>query len=160
MEGRKNISNIIMKNKEELKSLIDTLTSSEDYEGNYGYRITDTRAMLCNVDESHRQQAPADYLEFLTEFGFGELDAAFHLDDGPEKYSTICGREIEGRECIYVFGGNSSDVLYAFDAKNNWQVVEVSSELDGVYVLASSFSDFILEQLKHINSLVEQRAAG
>lgn len=151
---------MIMKNKEELKSLIDAVTSSDDYEGNYGYHITGTSATLSNVDESHRQQAPDDYLEFLTEFGFGELDAAFHLDDGPEKYSTICGRDIEGYDGIYVFGGNSSDVLYAFDAKNNWQVVEISSELDGVDVLASSFSDFILEQLKYIKSLVERRAGG
>lgn len=151
---------MIMINKEKLKSLIDALTSSEDYEGNYGYRITDRNAMSSNVDESHRQQVPDDYLEFLTEFGFGELDAAFHLDDGPEKYSTICGREIEGYEGIYVFGGNSSDVLYAFDAINNWQIVEISSELDGVDVLASSFSDFIFEQLKYIKSLVERREAG
>jgi hypothetical protein len=143
-----------MKNKEELKSLVEALTSSEDYEGNYGYRVTDTSATLSNVDELDRQQAPADYLEFLTEFGFGELDAAFHLDDGPEKYSTICGREIEGYEGVYVFGGNSSDVLYAFDAKNNWQVVEISSELDGVDVLASNFSDFIFERLKYVKSLV------
>ncbi|QKS83060.1 SMI1/KNR4 family protein [Pseudomonas bijieensis] len=149
-----------MENKEELKSLVEALTSSEDYEGNYGYRVTDTSATLSNVDELDRQQAPADYLEFLTEFGFGELDAAFHLDDGPEKYSTICGREIEGYEGVYVFGGNSSDVLYAFDAKNNWQVVEISSELDGVDVLASNFSDFIFERLKYVKSLVERRAAG
>lgn len=151
---------MIMKNKEELKSLVEVLTSSEDYEGNYGCRVTDKNAMLSNVDELDRQQAPADYLEFLTEFGFGELDAAFHLDDGPEKYSTICGREIEGYEGVYVFGGNSSDVLYAFDAKHNWQVVEISSELDGVDVLASNFSDFILERLRYIKSLVERRAAG
>lgn len=150
---------MMMKNKEELKLLIEAVTSSDGYEGNYGYRVTDTRATLSNVDESDRQQAPVDYLEFLVEFGFGELDAAFYLDDGPEKYSTICNREIEGYEGIYVFGGNSSDVLYAFDAKNNWQVVEVSSELDGVEVLASNFSDFILEQLKCIKSMIERRAA-
>lgn len=149
-----------MKNKEDLRLLVDAVTSSDGYEGNYGYRATDTGATLSNVDELHRQQVPGDYLEFIAEFGFGELDAAFYLDDGPEKYSNICGREVEGCEGVYVFGGNSSDVLYAFDAKNNWQVVEVSSELDGIDVLASSFSDFILEQLKYIKSLVERRAAG
>ncbi|WP_329891272.1 SMI1/KNR4 family protein [Stenotrophomonas sp. SMYL11] len=149
-----------MKNKEQLRLLVDAVTSSEDYEGNYGCRATGTDATLSSVDESHRQQVPGDYLEFIAEFGFGELDAAFHLDDGPERYSTICGREVEGYEGIYVFGGNSGDVLYAFDAENNWQVVEVSSESDGVDVLASSFSDFILEQLKYIKSLVERRAAG
>ncbi|WP_439448575.1 hypothetical protein [Stenotrophomonas sp. ATs4] len=150
---------MIIKNKEELKSLIDNVTSSEGYEGNYGHHTADTSATLCNVDDSHRHQVPADYLEFLTEFGFGELDAAFYIDDGPEKYSTICGREIEGYDVIYVFGGNSSDVLYAFDAKNNWQVVEINSELGGFDVLAPNFSDFILEQLKYIKSLVERRAA-
>lgn len=102
---------------------------------------------------------PTDYLEFLENFGFGELDAAFYVDDGPEKYSTICGREVEGYEGVYVIGGSSSDVLYAFDAKNNWQVVEVSSELDGFEVLASNFSDFVLEKLKCITSMVERRAA-
>ncbi|MGY2074204.1 SMI1/KNR4 family protein, partial [Pseudomonas reactans] len=74
----------------------------DDYEGNYGYRVTDVSAALCNVDESDRQNAPNDYMEFLTEFGFGELDAAFHLDDGLEKYSTLCGREIAGFEDMYV----------------------------------------------------------
>lgn len=140
--------------------MIEIVTSSEDYEGNYGYHITGANAALSNVDESDRQQAPNDYLEFLTEFGFGELDAAFHLDDGPEKYSNICGREIAGYEGMYVFGGNSSDVLYAFDATNNWRVVEISSELDGVDVLASSFSDFILERLKYIKALIDRRAAS
>ncbi|OPA94841.1 SMI1/KNR4 family protein [Pseudomonas fluorescens] len=148
-----------MKNKKVLELLIDSIMSSDDYEGNYGYRVTDVNAALCNVDESDRQNAPNDYLEFLTEFGFGELDAAFHLDDGPEKYSTLCGREIEGSEGMYVFGGNSSDVLYAFDAKKDWQIVEISSELDEVDILASNFSDFILERLHYIVSLIERRAA-
>ncbi|MGY1919821.1 SMI1/KNR4 family protein [Pseudomonas tolaasii] len=149
-----------MKNKKALKSLIDAITSSDDYEGNYGYRVTDVSAALCNVDESDRQNAPNDYMEFLTEFGFGELDAAFHLDDGLEKYSTLCGREIAGFEDMYVFGGNSSDVLYAFDAKKDWQIVEISSELDEVDVLASNFSDFILERLHYMISLIERRAAN
>lgn len=65
-------------------------------------------------------------MEFIANFGFGELDADFCVDDGPEKYSAIGGREIEAYEEIYIIGGNSSDVLYAFDAKNDWRVVEVS----------------------------------
>lgn len=147
-----------MRNKEEIKLLVESLKSSKDYEGNYGYRITDSQAVLSSVDEADRQQAPSDYLEFLKEFGFGELDAAFHLDDGPEKYSAICGQEIERYEGMYVFGGNSSDVLYAFDTKHNWRVVEISSELEDVDVLASNFSDFILERLKYVKALVDRRA--
>lgn len=147
-----------MKNSVEIRKLIDEITSAELFEGDYGDCISNVDAILSGVEESDRNSVPADYLEFLAGFGFGELDAAFYVDDGPEKYSNICGREIEGYEGIYIIGGNSSDVLYGFDAKNNWQVVEVSSELDGFEVLASNFSDFILEQLKYIKSMVERRA--
>lgn len=148
-----------MLNSVEIRRLIDEITSAELFEGDYGDCIFNVGAILSGVEEMDRKSVPTDYLEFLANFGFGELDAAFYVDDGPEKYSTIGGREIEGYEGVYIIGGSSSDVLYAFDAKNNWQVVEVSSELDGFEVLASNFSDFILEKLKYIKSMVERRAA-
>ncbi|MCQ2995044.1 SMI1/KNR4 family protein [Pseudomonas syringae] len=148
-----------MKNLEEVRQLIEEITSAELFEGDYGDCVSNVDALLSGVEESDRKSVPADYLEFLGSFGFGELDAAFYVDDGPEKYSTICGREYVDYEGIYVIGGNSSDLLYAFDAKNDWQVVEVSSESDEIDVVASNFSDFILEQLKCIKSMIERRAS-
>ncbi|MGE7956731.1 SMI1/KNR4 family protein [Pseudomonas sp. NPDC089530] len=147
-----------MKNSVEMRKLIDVIISAELYEGDYGDCISNVDAILSGVDDSDRKGVPADYLEFLADFGFGELDAAFYVDDGPVKYSSISGREIEGYEGMYVFAGNSSDALYAFDSRNNWSVVEISSEEDGFKVLSTDFSGFILDKLKYVEELVVWRA--
>ena len=149
-----------MKNKHVLEALIKAIQSSEQYEGNFGYAIGDASAVLSRVDGPDHAAVPSDYLAFLSAFGFGELDAAFNLDDGPEHYTTLTGREIAGGEGLYVFGGNQSDLLYAFNSKSGWHVVQISCELDEIEPVASSFSDFILEKLTYINALVEWRAAN
>jgi hypothetical protein len=59
---------------------------------------------------------------------------------------------------MYVFSGNSSDVLYAFDSRDNWSVVEISSEADGFKVLSVDFSSFMLDKLKYVKGLVDWRA--
>lgn len=61
-----------MENKEALRLLIETLTSSDGYEGDYGFLAADTVAALNSVDESDRRQVPVDYLEFLTAFDYGD----------------------------------------------------------------------------------------
>ncbi|TNF80349.1 SMI1/KNR4 family protein [Pseudomonas sp. ICMP22404] len=149
-----------MKKSVEIRSLIDAITTAELYEGDYGDCITNVDAILSGVDESDRKGVPVDYLEFLADFGFGELDAAFYVDDGPVKYSSISGREIDGYDGVYVFAGNSSDVLYAFDSKNSWSVVEISSEVDGFKLLSMDFSGFILDKLRYVKGLVDWRAGN
>lgn len=135
------------------------IKSADLYEGNYGDRISDVVFLLMEVDESERDNVPTDYLEFLGKFGYGELDAAFYLDPGPVKYSSLVGKEIAQYNGVYVFAGNSSDLLYAFDSNNQWSIVEVGSEIDGFEPVSVSFSDFILEKLKYIKAMVDRRAA-
>jgi hypothetical protein len=147
-----------MKNAVEMRKLIDAITSAELYEGGYGDCISNVDAILNGVDDSDRKGVPTDYLEFLADFGFGELDAAFYVNDGPVKYSFMSGREVDGYEGMYVFAGNSSDVLYAFDSRDNWSVVEISSEADGFKVLSVDFSSFILDKLKYVKGLVDWRS--
>ncbi|MGE7961345.1 SMI1/KNR4 family protein [Pseudomonas sp. NPDC089918] len=147
-----------MKNAVEMRKLIGAITSAELYEGGYGDCISNVDAILNGVDDSDRRGVPTDYLEFLADFGFGELDAAFYVNDGPVKYSSMSGREVDGYEGVYVFAGNSSDVLYAFDSRDNWSVVEISSEADGFKVLSVDFSSFMLDKLKYVKGLVDWRA--
>jgi hypothetical protein len=147
-----------MKNAVEMRKLIGAITSAELYEGGYGDCISNVDAILNGVDDSDRKGVPTDYLEFLADFGFGELDAAFYVNDGPVKYSSMSGREVDGYEGMYVFSGNSSDVLYAFDSRDNWSVVEISSEADGFKVLSVDFSSFMLDKLKYVKGLVDWRA--
>jgi hypothetical protein len=147
-----------MKNAVEMRKLIGAITSAELYEGGYGDCISNVDAILNGVDDSDRKGVPTDYLEFLADFGFGELDAAFYVNDGPVKYSSMSGREVDGYEGMYVFSGISSDVLYAFDSRDNWSVVEISSEADGFKVLSVDFSSFMLDKLKYVKGLVDWRA--
>lgn len=149
-----------MKNSEEMREIIDSIISAELYEGDYGDCISNVDAIMSDVDDSDREGLPVDYLNFLAEFGFGELDAAFYMDDSPVKYSSICGREIDGHEGLYVFGGNSSEMLYAFDSKNDWTIVQISSETDDFEVVSADFCSFILGKLKYIQELVNWRAAN
>jgi hypothetical protein len=113
---------------------------------------------LGGVDELDRKNVPVDYLELLASFGFGELDAAFYVDAGPATYSSISGGVVDGYKGMYVFAANSSDVLYAFDSNDNWSVVEISSESNGVKLLLADFSSFILDKLESIKGLIDWRA--
>ncbi|GID07702.1 SMI1/KNR4 family protein [Pseudomonas sp. 008] len=147
-----------MRNSVEIRNLIEAITSAELYEGDYGDCISNVDAILSDVVDTDRKGVPSDYLEFLADFGFGELDAAFYVEDGPVKYSSISHGEVNGYEGMYVFAGNSSDVLYAFDSKNGWAVVEISSEAGGFEVLSVDFSSFMLDKLKYVKGLVDWRA--
>lgn len=148
-----------MRNFEEVGPLIDAITSAVGYEGDYGDRIFDVASLLTDVDEAERDNVPADYLEFMAVWGYGELDAAFYVDPAPVKYSSVVGIEVAEYSGMYVFAGNSSDLLYAFDSSNHWSVVEICSETDGFDPVSMRFSDFIVEQLKYIKGLVYSRAA-
>lgn len=141
----------------EVQKLIESITSAGSYEGDYGDCISNPDAILRDVDTPDKKHVPVDYMEFLANFGFGELDAAFHVEDGLQKYSTIVGRETERYKDAYVFAGSSSGTLYAFDRKNNWSIIEISSESDDVTTLPGDFSAFILTKLRYINELVEWR---
>jgi len=59
---------------------------------------------------------------------------------------------------MYVFASTGSGVLYAFDAANNWSIVEIDPELNDAEVLYEDFSSFILSQLTVIKGYVDWRA--
>lgn len=148
-----------MENLKEARQLISTITSAERYEGDFGHRISGRAAILMGVDEVEQNKLPGDYLAFLAELGSGELDAAFYVDPAPAEYSSIVGKEVNEYKGMYVFAGNQSGVLYAFDSNNDWSVVEISSETDGFESVSVSFSEFILGKLRYIKQLVDWRAA-
>ncbi|WP_231998938.1 SMI1/KNR4 family protein [Pseudomonas cedrina] len=120
--------------------------------------MTDREPILSGVDAADRDSVPADYLAFLGTFGFGDLDSALYIEDGPDKYAAIAGCEVDAYSRMYVFAGTSDGVLYAFDAGNNWSIVEIDSEIDEVRVLADNFSSFILNQLIEVKGYVDWRA--
>lgn len=135
-----------------IRELINHITSAERYEGDYGSCISDRELILSGVEASHRNSVPDDYLEFLEQFGFGDLDSALYIEDGPVKYAAIARCEVEAYRHMYVFAGTGSGVLYAFDAENDWSVVEIDPELAAAQVLFDDFSSFILSQLTAVKT--------
>ena len=141
-----------------IRELIKHITSAEQYEGDYGRCISDRDLMLSGVDVSHRDGVPDDYLEFLDQFGFGDLDSALYIEDGPVKYAAMAKCEVDAYRHMYVFASTGNGVLYAFDAENDWSIVEIDPELDGATVLFEDFSSFILSQLEVVKGHVDWRA--
>ncbi|MBH0059383.1 hypothetical protein I6F65_20800 [Pseudoalteromonas sp. SWXJZ94C] len=146
-----------MLNKTKINKSIKNITSNEYYEGDFGDCIDEIDLLLDNIDESLWEGVPKSYIEFIAEFGFGDLDSTFYLDDGPVSYITIFKRDIEQYIGMYIFASNSSDILYAFDSLNNWIVVELSSEALDVTKVADSFEQFIVDKLEYIEELAELR---
>ena len=142
-----------------IRELIKHITSAEQYEGDYGSCISDRDLILSGVEFSHRDSVPDDYLEFLEQFGFGDLDSALYIEDGPVKYAAIAKCEVDAYRHMYVFASSGSGVLYAFDAENDWSIVEIDPELDGAAVLFEDFSSFMLSQLEAVKGYVDWRAA-
>ncbi|UOB24275.1 SMI1/KNR4 family protein [Pseudomonas orientalis] len=142
----------------EIRELINHITSAELYEGDYGSRLVDHESILSGVDAADRDSVPVDYLAFLGAFGFGDLDSALYIEDGPAKYAAIAGCDVDAYSRMYVFAATTSDVFYAFDVGNNWSIVEIDSEIDEVAVLADNFSSFIRNQLIVVKGYVDWRA--
>lgn len=129
-----------MKNSDKIRETIVSITSSRLYEGDYGDCASDTELILGEIESSKRKYIPDDYIEFMKNFGFGEIDAALYINDGPTKYSKICGKETPSNKNLYVFAGDSSELLYAFDVSENFSIIEISAESDEVEIIKSTFS--------------------
>lgn len=147
-----------MKGASEVGVLIREIVSSALYEGDYGSCISNRELVLRGVEVLDRVGVPLDYLEFLEQFVFGELDSALYIEDGPTKYSVVAGCDVVAYRNMYVFASTGSGVLYAFDAANNWSIVEIDPELNDAEVLYEDFSSFILSQLTVIKGYVDWRA--
>lgn len=148
-----------MENTSEIRQLISEITSAVGYEGDFGDRIDNVDLILSEVDAASRNGVPADYLEFLATFGFGELDCALYVSDGPVRYTAIADADAGIYAGLYVFAGDSCEVSYAFDTRSNWAIVELDAEIDEVEVVSEDFSSFILNKLAYVKDLIERRQA-
>src|SRR5450830_524615 len=118
-------------------------------------RVISGVAILSGVDAADRDGVPADYLAFLGVFGFGDLDSALYIEDGPNKCAEIAGCEVDAYSRMYVFAGTSDGELYAIYAGNHWSIEQIDAELDEVRVLADNFSSFIFNQVIEVKGHVD-----
>ena len=98
---------------------------------------------------SKKMGCPKDYCEFIKIYSGQELSSIFRLYSFPMNYQAIYGREIPELEGMLVFGSDLGEYVYAFDTKNNWEVVDIDADGNIVerYGDFKSFINGILDEI-------------
>lgn len=68
---------------------------------------------------------PADYLQFLTEVGYGDLGEV-QLHSGPSAAERIYPAVSESLESVLVFGDDKQGYCFGFDKNDGFRVVGIS----------------------------------
>lgn len=93
--------------------------------------------------------APNTFLDFIRRYGVGELSSFFRIDYELLPHEKIYKREIKELEGMMIFGSDVGDYLYAFDTKNNWEVVDLDTS-GTVFKKYGNFESFINKILDEI----------
>jgi len=121
----------------------------------FGNALRDLEPETSKSIKSDLIGAPVEYLDFLERYGVGELSSFFRIDYQLLTHKEIYGQEIKELEGMLIFAGDIGDYLYAFDTKNNWEVVDIdtSGEVFERYGDFETFMNTILDKI--IESLAE-----
>ncbi|MDO5086294.1 MAG: hypothetical protein Q4D74_01640 [Comamonadaceae bacterium] len=88
--------------------------------------------------------APAGYLDFLANIGFGELgEAAFMLYSGLLTPDEVYGETPEGLQGVLLFGDDLAGVNSGFDSAHGWAIVEIDPTNYDKDVVGQDFAAFI-----------------
>ena len=99
-------------------------------------------------------EAPKAYGDFLYTYGSGELSAFFWISDDLEAHEKIYGRTIKKLDGMLVFGSDIGEYTYAFDTKNNWEVVDIDASGE-IFERYGDFETFINKMLDEIIESIE-----
>jgi hypothetical protein len=103
-----------------------------------------------NAIKVGQKNAPDDYLEFLQEFGSGEIETAgFMLYNGLLEASDIFDDETAAQfESVMIFGDDMRGRCVGFDKNDKWAVVKIDSADMSVKKLCETFSLFVYSLLR------------
>ncbi len=136
-----------------MKDKINIITSSKYHDGNFGHEV-DIQSIL---HFTQGKQNLSSYVNFLTQFGYGELDASFFIEAAPAIWSDIYPKERNHLDGLYIFATNQGEYTFAFDKNNSCKVVEI----DASGIISDTnfgfFNDFISDQLDRLIEIVRWR---
>ncbi|WP_205885783.1 SMI1/KNR4 family protein [Pseudomonas orientalis] len=103
-----------------------------------------------NAIRAGQKNAPDDYLEFLQEFGSGEIETVgFMLYNGLIEASDIFDEETAAQfEGVMIFGDDMQGRCVGFDKNDKWVVVEIDSADMSVKKLCDTFYLFVYNLLE------------
>ncbi|MEN5151882.1 SMI1/KNR4 family protein [Pseudomonas orientalis] len=103
-----------------------------------------------NAIRAGQKNAPDDYLEFLQEFGSGEIETVgFMLYNGLIEASDVFDEETAAQfEGVMIFGDDMQGRCVGFDKNDKWAVVEIDSADMSVKKLCDTFYLFVYNLLE------------
>lgn len=115
----------------------------------FGNPLKNENSETLNKYSQELNMAPEKYGEFLYKYGSGELSSIFWIGDDLQNYQAIYRREIPELEGMLVFGSDLGEYVYAFDTKNNWEVVDIdaSGEIFERYGDFETFLNGVLDEI-------------
>ena len=115
----------------------------------FGNALKNMKPEISKAIKSDLAGAPKEYLNFLEQYGVGELSSFFRIDYELLDYKEIYGQKIKELEGMLIFASDIGDYLYAFDTKNNWEVVDIdtSGEVFERYGDFETFMNTILDEI-------------
>jgi hypothetical protein len=140
-------------NVEEVKRKIDFITSSEHHDGEYGYTV-DVKMFPAKYKNT---DLLCNYLEFLSHFGYGELDSSFYIEEQPLEWDKVFPEERSHLEGTYIFATDQGEYCYAFDSKQNYNIVEISADGEVSESTLGNFQEFIAVKLDELVEIVRWR---
>jgi hypothetical protein len=102
---------------------------------------------------------PEDYLEFLTEVGWGTFgEVYFSVYSGPIDAEDVYDPETAARfKTLLILGDDCAGCNIAFDTMRSWAIVEIESATMEVDLVAKTFEEFIRSKASY---LIEIRLEG
>ena len=92
---------------------------------------------------------PTSYCIFVEKYSGQELSSLLQLYSFPVEYNRIFGQNIKELDGMLIFGSDIGEYTYAFDTKNNWEVVDIdaSGEIFERYGDFETFINKILDEI-------------
>jgi len=115
----------------------------------FGDPLKNENSEMISKYSKELNDAPKEYGNFLYKYGSGELSSFFWIGDDLQDYQKIYGRTIKELDGMLVFGSDIGEYTYAFDTKNNWEVVDIDASGE-IFKRYGSFETFINQMLDEI----------
>ncbi len=109
---------------------------------------------LKDIEICKEKNIPQEFINFLLQYGIGELSIAFRIDSEILPHQEIYGRTIKELDGMLVFGSDIGEYTYAFDTKNNWEVVDIDASGE-IFERYGDFETFINKMLDEIIESIE-----
>ena len=136
-----------------LHQKINRIATNQYYEGDFGNPIN--IGVLSELTNNIKELSY--YSDFLKEFGYGELDPSFYIEELPVHSFEIFPNEKKHLKDLYIFATDQSELSYVCDISDFCRVKSVSACGEVSEIETDDFESFIEAKILEILEMVKWR---